>query len=422
MSNFNARIKLKRDTAVNWTVNNPVLLNGEIILIDTDSGELRAKVGDGTKTYTQLPFTDEILRNLITNKQNKLTGTQGQVVGFDEDGNAIAQDKPVLYVNITTTDEINYTSDKTVAEIVEAIEQGYSVIAKLILSDTVCYTLNLFYIVGEGIGTIVNFSGTAGTTTISATLATDDTTLVEMETTDLQSSIKGTQGQVVGFNSQGKPIAQNDKSNTAIQLDYANMKSLHGLGITDLNNVTEPGTYVGMSNGTTYPKISNIPNENIAMAFYLEVHRFIGPSSTDFEGYAMIIQNIYSMVPNVLAPSCGFVRYGIISSESEIQWDSWGYFAMPFITGTSGQVVGFDSQGKPVAQEAPSGLPEGGTDGKILGYSSSGPQWIDAPKTTSFVIQAEAPSDTSLLWINNTEHTLNYWDGSAWVKTVGVWG
>ena len=68
MSNFNTRIKLKRDTAVNWTVNNPVLLNGEIILVDTDSGELRAKVGDGTKTYTQLPFTDEILKNLITGK------------------------------------------------------------------------------------------------------------------------------------------------------------------------------------------------------------------------------------------------------------------------------------------------------------------------------------------------------------------
>lgn len=305
MSNFNARIKLKRDTAVNWTVNNPVLLNGEIILIDTDSGELRAKVGDGTKTYTQLPFTDEILRNLITNKQNKLIGTQGQIVGFDEDGNA---------------------------------------------------------------------------------------------------------------------IAQNDKSNTAVQLDYANMKSLHGLGITDLNNVTEPGTYVGMSNGTTYPEISNIPNKEIATAFYLEVRHFVGPSSTDFEGYAMIIQNIYSMAPVDLAPSCGYVRYGIISSESEISWSSWSYFAMPFITGTSGQVVGFDSQGKPVAQEAPSGLPEGGTDGKILGYSSSRPQWIDAPKTTSFVIQAEAPSDTSLLWINNTEHTLNYWDGSAWVKTVGVWG
>ena len=87
---------MKRDTAVNWTVNNPVLLNGEIILVDTDSGELRAKVGDGTKTYTQLPFTDEILKNLITGKQNKLTGTEGQIVGFGEDGSAQPEDFPGL--------------------------------------------------------------------------------------------------------------------------------------------------------------------------------------------------------------------------------------------------------------------------------------------------------------------------------------
>lgn len=278
MSNFNARIKLKRDTAVNWTVNNPVLLNGEIILIDTDSGELRAKVGDGTKTYTQLPFTDEILRNLITNKQNKLIGTQGQIVGFDEDGNAIAQDKPVLYVNITEGDE-NFTSDKTATEIVTAVEQGYSVIAKLFLSSVTQYTLNLSYIVGKEVEAFARFSVVIEATTIFADL-TGDSTSVEVQVMELQSSIKGTQGQVVGF----------------------------------------------------------------------------------------------------------------------------------------------DSRGKPVAQEAPSGLPEGGTNGKILGYGSSGPQWIDAPKTTSFVIQAEAPSDTSLLWINSTEHTLNYWDGGAWVKTVGVWG
>ena len=279
MSNFNARIKLKRDTAVNWTVNNPVLLNGEIILIDTDSGELRAKVGDGTKTYTQLPFTDEILRNLITNKQNKLTGTQGQIVGFDEDGNAIAQDKPVLYVNMTTTDETNYTSDKTAMEIKEAMEQGYSVIANFSLVGIGSYTLNLAYVMGEGEYTYAVFSSAVENEIIYAVLSGGSTQTV-LQTAELQTLIRGTQGQVVGF----------------------------------------------------------------------------------------------------------------------------------------------DSQGKPIAQEAPSGLPEGGTDGKILGYSSSGPQWIDAPKATSFVIQAEAPSDTSLLWINSTEHTLNYWDGSAWVKTVGVWG
>ena len=43
---FNARIKCKRDTSANWTQNNPVLLYGEIILVDTSTGELRAKVGD----------------------------------------------------------------------------------------------------------------------------------------------------------------------------------------------------------------------------------------------------------------------------------------------------------------------------------------------------------------------------------------
>lgn len=62
---IDARVKHKRDTSANWTSNNPVLLNGEIILVDTADGELRFKVGDGTKRYTQLPFTDEPLRNLI---------------------------------------------------------------------------------------------------------------------------------------------------------------------------------------------------------------------------------------------------------------------------------------------------------------------------------------------------------------------
>ena len=68
--NINARIALKRDTSANWESSNPVILNGELILVDTAAGELRAKVGDGTKTYTQLPFTDEVLRSLITDVDN----------------------------------------------------------------------------------------------------------------------------------------------------------------------------------------------------------------------------------------------------------------------------------------------------------------------------------------------------------------
>lgn len=60
---FNTRIKNKRDTSANWTSKDPVLLNGELIIVDTANGETRFKIGDGTKKYSQLPFQDEILRN-----------------------------------------------------------------------------------------------------------------------------------------------------------------------------------------------------------------------------------------------------------------------------------------------------------------------------------------------------------------------
>lgn len=73
---INGRIKQKRDTAANWEAKNPVLLNGEIVFVDTNAGELRAKIGDGVKKYSQLPFSDEVLRNLITEKTSVITNEQ----------------------------------------------------------------------------------------------------------------------------------------------------------------------------------------------------------------------------------------------------------------------------------------------------------------------------------------------------------
>lgn len=78
--NFYGRIQHKRDTSANWTAINPVLLDGEIIVVVTDSGEVRHKTGDGTKTYTQLPFDDEVVRNLVGNKQDRLTFDESPTV------------------------------------------------------------------------------------------------------------------------------------------------------------------------------------------------------------------------------------------------------------------------------------------------------------------------------------------------------
>ena len=62
------RISLRRDTEENWDLIKDTFtpLLGEICFVDT-SNSLRAKVGDGVKTYAQLPFTDEDILDKINN-------------------------------------------------------------------------------------------------------------------------------------------------------------------------------------------------------------------------------------------------------------------------------------------------------------------------------------------------------------------
>ena len=73
MSSFTkVRIQNKRDTSANWETNNPVLLNGELIIVDTNAGDIRFKIGNGSKTYTQLPFQDEGLYSVLNGKQDRL--------------------------------------------------------------------------------------------------------------------------------------------------------------------------------------------------------------------------------------------------------------------------------------------------------------------------------------------------------------
>lgn len=91
---------MKRDTAANWEQNNPVLLNGEIIIVDTASGEVRFKVGDGTKLYKQLPFSDEAVRALISAKEDKISLTENRALISDASGK--------LSVSEVTSTELSY--------------------------------------------------------------------------------------------------------------------------------------------------------------------------------------------------------------------------------------------------------------------------------------------------------------------------
>ena len=53
-----SRIKTKKDTQANWESANPVLKDGEEILVVCSDGKTRRKIGDGTSSYSSLPYAD----------------------------------------------------------------------------------------------------------------------------------------------------------------------------------------------------------------------------------------------------------------------------------------------------------------------------------------------------------------------------
>lgn len=96
------RIKQRRDTVANWTKNNPVLLKGEIAIVEDTDGAIRFKVGDGSKTFSALAYTDEKLKAEIATKGNKLAaaGSETIPVYIKSDGTATAiASLPHRYLN-----------------------------------------------------------------------------------------------------------------------------------------------------------------------------------------------------------------------------------------------------------------------------------------------------------------------------------
>jgi len=71
------KIQVRRDTAANWTSNDPVLAVGEYEC-ETDTGY--TKCGDGTTAWTSLPYD-----NLLANLQDVVVGTpsDGQVLTYE---------------------------------------------------------------------------------------------------------------------------------------------------------------------------------------------------------------------------------------------------------------------------------------------------------------------------------------------------
>lgn len=57
---FNVRISSKRDSRINWTTNNPILLGGEMVNVIIN-GRTFLKVGDGESAFNDLPYLNDLL-------------------------------------------------------------------------------------------------------------------------------------------------------------------------------------------------------------------------------------------------------------------------------------------------------------------------------------------------------------------------
>lgn len=148
-------------------------------------------------------------------KQSKLTGTQGQYVGFNSSGEAEAVESPVLVVHITLSEDLTGTSDKTADQILVAAQKG-PVEAEIVTSGGIAYGVPLMRAGSRtatfgatGAGVRISDSNPPEITSVNAMVfLVDGGGDVEAATSkNFQEQLSGTSGQYVGFDSSGNAVA-----------------------------------------------------------------------------------------------------------------------------------------------------------------------------------------------------------------------
>ena len=175
MSQINRRIRQKKDTAANWTSSNPVILNGELIAVETSNGAIRLKVGDGVKTFNQLPFLDEVIYNTVDSK-----------IATELSGYATLEQTKVFLVTFTTEVQDGHTVitvDKTIEEIRDTYEAGRMVLGFYVNEG---YIFPLTQVISDGPyqGVIFLLYTSEGMTTFRGYVGTMDSWSMNVATGD----------------------------------------------------------------------------------------------------------------------------------------------------------------------------------------------------------------------------------------------
>ena len=401
---FNTRIANKRDTSANWTSNNPVLLNGEVIIVDTEAGQVRYKVGNGTSTYTQLPFTDE---SLITNINGKLSLSGGTMTGnIDMGGHKLTG----LGAPVNPNDAVRQTDLKVVSDEVDGIISGTTGITLAPATTTKIGGI----IVGDGIE--VEADGTISTNPVPTGGTTGQVltkTSTGEEWSDAPSGLPegGTEGQVLTKTANGsawenapsglpdggtegqmlyqgangpewgdKPVMyvtvtqSSDGSGHKVDKDAGEIKAAYEAGssvflVWDRNDLGKddwqviPLSAMDISaNGNHYARFLNLNYSAV-----VDVDGDVDIAEVVFTSSQIAYNNSNS----------GLTSTNAQDAINEVQENVEKVLPSG---GTTGQVLTKTSTGEEWS-DAPSGLPEGGTEGQILEKTSSGAAWVDAPES-----------------------------------------
>lgn len=320
---FNARIANKRDTSANWTSNNPVLLNGEVIIVDTEAGQVRYKVGNGTSTYTQLPFTDE---SLITNINGKLSLSGGTMTGnINMGGHKLTG----LGAPVNSNDAVRQADLKVVSDEVDGIIAGTTGITLAPATTTKIGGV----IVGDGIE--VEADGTISTNPVPE---------------------GGTEGQMLYKTADGTEWG--DKPNIYVNIEYSDGSYSADKTYEEIRQLLLDGFHVfALYGGLIFVLSSCLLESTISSIKFF---------NAKYESYRALSGSFFEIEPD--------------SSVSNNSFDLDFSDYVPVTRSINGNRL---SQDVHLSAEDVNAIenPANGTEGQILAKTSSGAAWVDAPES-----------------------------------------
>lgn len=132
------RIQLRRDTEENWTSKNPVLSDGEMIIVRMPDGNTRKKIGDGAKKFSELPYDDANVTKDVVVSALGFTPISADQVPVKKVNGETGDVKSTYFVTVMPTGSgHNATADKTAIEVYAAHEAGYAVYAIVEFEDSI---------------------------------------------------------------------------------------------------------------------------------------------------------------------------------------------------------------------------------------------------------------------------------------------